>query len=63
MLTLTPAEGPNEGVPVQAVFRLERDKLVVCVAAPGRDWPADFTAESGSGQTLYHLRALQSRND
>ncbi len=57
-ITITPA-GAADGV--RGIFRLEGDKLTVCVAAPGAPPPGDFTSEPGSGQTLYHLRALAAR--
>jgi uncharacterized protein (TIGR03067 family) len=60
-ITITPVAGPDSGVAVQGIFRLEGDKLTVCVAEPGRPLPADFTSAPESGRTVYHLRALAPR--
>ncbi len=59
-MTIGPAAGADAG-PVQGIFRLEGDKLTVCVSEPGQPPPVDFTSEPGLGQTVYHLRALAPR--
>ena len=60
-ITITPVAGENAGVAVEGIFRLDGDKLTVCVAGPGQPPPPDLTPGPDSGRTVYHLRALAPR--
>ena len=37
---------------VLGTYELDGDKFKLCVAAPGKDRPTEFTSKEGSGQTL-----------
>jgi uncharacterized protein (TIGR03067 family) len=57
-LALTPTTGPDAGQPVQGIYTREADRLTICLAEPGRDRPATFSSEPGSGQVVFRLRAV-----
>jgi RNA-directed DNA polymerase len=59
-ITIRPTGSDDTGS-VQGIFRLEGDRLTICVSDPGRPPPGDFASAPESGQTVYHLRALASR--
>jgi uncharacterized protein (TIGR03067 family) len=59
-ITITPASGPDAGHTVEGVFAREGDWLTICLGGRGRTRPHTFTAEAGSGQTVFRLRAQQS---
>jgi RNA polymerase sigma factor (sigma-70 family) len=44
------------GTPTAGIYAVEGDILQICLSADGRRPPTDFTAERGSGRTLYALR-------
>jgi len=58
-ITIRPT-GEDAG-PVQGIFRLDGDKLTICVSEPDRPLPGDFASAPDSGQAVYHLRALSPR--
>jgi len=55
-VTIEIKEGPGEyvGRTVKGVYKLDGDKLVVNVAVPGRDRPADFTPD-GEDVILFEM--------
>jgi uncharacterized protein (TIGR03067 family) len=59
-ITLTPMFGPGVGLPIEGVYAREGDWLTVCLPGWGRGRPQTITAEAGSGQTVFRLRAQGS---
>jgi uncharacterized protein (TIGR03067 family) len=55
-LDLLPTTGPPTGELVRAVYQVDADCLMLCLAAPGQQRPVDFSAETGSEQILIVLR-------
>jgi uncharacterized protein (TIGR03067 family) len=55
-IDLVPDSGPLAGETIRGLYRLEADRLVLCLAAPGRDRPNEFAADEGSEQVLVTLR-------
>jgi uncharacterized protein (TIGR03067 family) len=47
-----------DGRTIQGIYELEGDTLRSCVAPPGKDRPAEFSAEPGSGHTLRVFRRV-----
>ena len=45
-------EGKHKGQTVLGIYEIERDAFRVCVARPGDERPAEFSAKAGSGRTL-----------
>lgn len=53
-LDLIPEGGRFQGEPTRGIYRFEGDdRLIVCLAAPGKPRPATFEAPAGSGFTLW----------
>jgi uncharacterized protein (TIGR03067 family) len=44
--------GPNRDRRVLGIYKLEGDKLTICMASPEKSRPTEFKAEKGSGCTL-----------
>jgi uncharacterized protein (TIGR03067 family) len=44
--------GPFRGKRVLGIYRLDKDRLTICMADADQPRPKDFTAEKGSRQTL-----------
>ncbi len=44
--------GPMRGRRVLGIYKLEGDRLTLCMADPDRPRPREFRADQGSGQTL-----------
>jgi uncharacterized protein (TIGR03067 family) len=51
-LHLRPSAGPLAGATIRALYELEPDRLVLCLAAPDTPRPLSFSAEEGSEQVL-----------
>jgi uncharacterized protein (TIGR03067 family) len=51
-------EGPEAGNWSYGIFRLEGDRLTICLGLTGASRPADFTTSSGSGHALETLRRV-----
>jgi uncharacterized protein (TIGR03067 family) len=49
---ITFTEGEHKGKTVLGIYEIEGDAFRVCVARPGDERPADFSARAGSGCTL-----------
>jgi uncharacterized protein (TIGR03067 family) len=45
-------QGSSKGNRQAGIYKLERDVLTVCMAAPGASRPAEFTSTTGDGRTL-----------
>ncbi|MBI1913545.1 MAG: TIGR03067 domain-containing protein [Planctomycetes bacterium] len=58
-ITIRPA-GQEAGT-AQGIFRLEGDKLTICVSEEGQPLPSAIPSVPGTGWTVYHLRALARR--
>jgi RNA-directed DNA polymerase len=57
-ITITPKAGPGAGHPILGIYLREADRLTICLGERSRGRPCAFTAESGSGQTVFRLRAV-----
>ena len=51
-------EGKPEPVRTFAIYELDGDDLIYCIAEPGRPRPTDFTTTEGDGRTLVKLRRI-----
>jgi uncharacterized protein (TIGR03067 family) len=51
-IDVIPDGGRNRGERVLGIYKLEGDRLTICMAAPGRPRPKEFKAGKGSGCTL-----------
>jgi uncharacterized protein (TIGR03067 family) len=51
-IDVIPDGGKDRGERVLGIYKLEKDRLTICMAAPGKPRPAEFLAEKGSGCTL-----------
>jgi uncharacterized protein (TIGR03067 family) len=51
-IDVIPDGGPSRGKRVLGIYRLEGDRLTLCMADPDKPRPRAFEAEKGSGQTL-----------
>jgi uncharacterized protein (TIGR03067 family) len=47
--------GDDKGKLVKGIYKLDDDKLTVCVAEPGKDRPKAFAGKQGTGHTLLVL--------
>jgi uncharacterized protein (TIGR03067 family) len=55
-LDLTPAEGPQKGKTIKAIYRLDKDRLQICQNEdPDNERPREFVTKPGSGLTLITL--------
>jgi len=55
-LDVIPDGGRNRGERVLGIYRLDGDRLTICMAAPGQPRPKEFKAGKGSGCTLRTFR-------
>lgn len=60
-LDAIPDGGPNRGKHLLGIYRLEGDRLTICMADPGKPRPTAFEAGKGSGRTLMTFRKKPSR--
>jgi uncharacterized protein (TIGR03067 family) len=51
-IDVIPDGGQYRGERVLGIYKLERDRLTICMAAPGKPRPTEFKAEKGSGCIL-----------
>jgi uncharacterized protein (TIGR03067 family) len=51
-IDVIPDGGKDRGERVLGIYNLERDRLTICMAEPGKPRPGEFKAEKGSGCTL-----------
>jgi uncharacterized protein (TIGR03067 family) len=51
-IDVIPDGGQDRGERVLGIYKLEGDRLTICMAAPGQPRPKEFKAEKGSGYTL-----------
>lgn len=51
-IDVIPDGGKDRGERVLGIYKLEKDRLTICMAAPGQPRPTGFKAEKGSGWTL-----------
>jgi uncharacterized protein (TIGR03067 family) len=51
--------GPGETV--RAIYRVEGDKLTLCLAQPGADRPKEFDAPPGSDAVLWTLKRVPKK--
>lgn len=51
-LDVIPDGGKSRGEHVLGIYTLDGDRLMICMAAPGKGRPERFSAEKGSGHTL-----------
>ncbi len=51
-IDVIPDGGPNRDQRVLGIYKLEGDKLTICMASPDKPRPTEFKAEKGSGCTL-----------
>jgi uncharacterized protein (TIGR03067 family) len=51
-IDVIPDGGPNRDERVLGIYKLEGDRLTICMAAPGKPRPTEFKAEKGSGWIL-----------
>ena len=58
-LDIMPATGSLASEVVRAVYRVDADCLMLCLAAPGESRPVEFSAEPGSEQILIVLRPIE----
>ena len=55
-VTDTVLEGPEAGMVIRGIYKLEGDTLVSCVAGPNQDRPKAFDASAGTGRSLRTFR-------
>jgi uncharacterized protein (TIGR03067 family) len=51
--------GPFQGMSVKGIFKLEKDVLTVCFAAPDQPRPTKFTTTDGAGTMMHVWRRQQ----
>ena len=51
-IDVIPDGGRHRGERVLGIYKLEQDRLTICMAAPGQPRPREFQAGKGSGCTL-----------
>ncbi len=51
-IDVIPDGGKDRGERVLGIYQLEKDRLTICMAAPGKPRPKEFKAEKGSGRSL-----------
>ena len=58
-IDVIPDGGKDRGERVLGIYKLEDDRLTICMAAPGQPRPKEFKAEKGSGCTLRNARSRE----
>lgn len=58
-IDLIPEGGQNRGERVLGIYKFEDDRLVLCVADPGKPRPLEFGSEPGDGQTWMTFRKVE----
>jgi uncharacterized protein (TIGR03067 family) len=51
-IDITQTDRRGQATVFHGIYQLAGDDLTICLAAPGRDRPKEFTAERGSGNVL-----------
>jgi uncharacterized protein (TIGR03067 family) len=51
-IDVIPEGGPHRGERILGIYRLDNDRLTICMADAGRPRPSEFQAEAGSGHNL-----------
>ena len=51
-IDVIPDGGPNRGERVLGIYKLDGERLTICMAIAGQPRPTVFKAEKGSGWTL-----------
>lgn len=51
-IDVIPDGGKDRGQRVLGIYKLEKDRLTICMSAPGKLRPTEFKAEKGSGWIL-----------
>jgi uncharacterized protein (TIGR03067 family) len=51
-IDVIPDGGRNRGEHILGIYKLERESITICMAAPGQPRPKEFKAEKGNGCTL-----------
>jgi uncharacterized protein (TIGR03067 family) len=62
-IDVIPDGGQNRGEHVLGIYKLEKDRLTICMAAPGKPRPKEFKAEKGSGCTLRRFAREKAPED
>ncbi len=62
-LDVIPEGGPYRDQPVLGIYRLERDRLIICMSDPGKPRPTEFVSEPGSGVTLMSFVRAPEREE
>jgi uncharacterized protein (TIGR03067 family) len=55
-IDIKPADGPNAGQTIKAIYELEGDTMKVCYAAPDQPRPTAFATEEKSGRVLIEYK-------
>ena len=55
-IDVIPDGGPSRGKRVLGIYKLDGDRLMICMAAPDASRPETFRADNGSGCTLTTFR-------
>ena len=62
-IDVIPDGGKDRGERVLGIYKLEGDRLTICMAAPGQPRPGRFQAGKGSGCTLRTFTRRQAPDD
>ena len=62
-IDVIPDGGKDRGERVLGIYKLEGDRLTICMAAPGQPRPKAFQADKGSGCTLRTFTRQKARDD
>jgi uncharacterized protein (TIGR03067 family) len=54
-------EGADKGKTSLGIYKIERDLLTICRAAPGKARPTGFSSEPGSGRTLMTCNKVKTK--
>lgn len=58
-IDLIPDGGPHKGEKVLGIYKLEKDRLTLCVAPRGKPRPENWEAPKGSGISLMEFKKVQ----
>jgi uncharacterized protein (TIGR03067 family) len=59
-IDVIPDGGRNRGERVLGIYKLDGDRLTICMAAPGQPRPKEFQADKGSGCTLHTFSRVRT---